>query len=265
MGQTAVENRYRREDLLRAAHNTGHPATASLIRDWVALGLLDEPATPGRGRGRGRSSGTWAKAQAGMFLWLLSVPRRGRVRDIATLCNIPVHFWLIGVEGVPFRQVRRAMETWSARTARLPWNYQVEHSGWAAERLAGRGLSGADRARLATPLADAGFTGSLEPEWLRDALADVVGREAADTELLTLPGRFHHYALGRPVISKADDDAYVRAWDLYRAAQLAGPTEPPVARREPKHMPPSAAALACLSLTELLGCVIESDTAGTSQ
>ena len=116
--------RYTAEDLVGDAAAQGAPVKQRLITDWVEKGLLDGPARHSLGRGRGSAPGTWPENQRKLFLLLLG--KRQEVSRLATLCNVPVAFWLyFGPDYVPARQVRRALatyvgayETASARAAR---------------------------------------------------------------------------------------------------------------------------------------------------
>lgn len=116
MTELAQEQRYRAEDLLDLVAGLGLAATNRLILDWVDLGLLDQPERRGLGRGNG-SVAFWNHTQAELFVDLLALRHRENepVNRVAALANLPVFGWLYGTPGVPLRQVRRALATWSRR------------------------------------------------------------------------------------------------------------------------------------------------------
>jgi hypothetical protein len=115
--ETAQEQRYSAADLVDVAAGLGLAATNRLILDWVNHGLLDQPERRGLGRGNG-STAYWSRPQVDLFVDLLAFRQRkdDPVRSVAALANLPVFGWLYGAPGIPLRQVRRALWTWSGRS-----------------------------------------------------------------------------------------------------------------------------------------------------
>jgi hypothetical protein len=129
-----------RTEMLRAAHQTGFPASDRLLTDWVALGFLGPPTRQGHGPGggRGQRPGTWPPEQLQLWLQLLDARRQlarqqgmddRRVKRIATLANLPVARWLYDGDagGVTFAQAQKALTTWKDAHKR---------GSWASERAA---------------------------------------------------------------------------------------------------------------------------------
>jgi DNA-binding transcriptional MerR regulator len=121
--------RYTKQDLIREARAAQYHITGRMLDDWVEKGLLDQPNK--QGLARGGSFAWWSQHQRDLLLTLLDQHRRKGVRSISVLCNIPVHVWLYWGEdwGVPLRQVKRALSTWSEGN-------RVAHSYPAARRAA---------------------------------------------------------------------------------------------------------------------------------
>jgi len=108
------ERLWTKDELVAIADQRGAPASPRLITDWVQLGLLDHPKRHGLGQGRGTVAG-WPESQ--VRLWVLLVDKRPGLKQMATLCNIPVALWLyFGDDYVQLPQVRRAMTTWAGGT-----------------------------------------------------------------------------------------------------------------------------------------------------
>lgn len=142
---------YTAEDLVGEANARGVTLTKRLIIDWAEVGLLDRPERHGLGRGKGTVA-TWPAPQYKLFLLLLQ--KRGDLRKIAPLCNIPVWLWLwYGDAYAPLRQVRRALATWGKGAGHAPWGRGLEKSRELVARLAAPDASDEARAQLAKVLA----------------------------------------------------------------------------------------------------------------
>lgn len=104
-----MEERLTAGELVAQAHAAGHETSERLVKDWVRKGLLDRASERGRGYGRGFDR-SWPPEQRDLFLVLLE--RRAAGAGVRLLANVPVARWLLG-EGIPTRQVRRALSTWA--------------------------------------------------------------------------------------------------------------------------------------------------------
>jgi hypothetical protein len=116
VGESEQARFYKAEELLDLARQANLKATRRLIVDWSDLGLIDKPIRRGLGRGNG-SIAVWNETQAALFIDLLALRSRPTdpVKHVAGLANLPVSGWLWGYQGVPLRQVRRALATWCGR------------------------------------------------------------------------------------------------------------------------------------------------------
>lgn len=104
---------YTRAGLAQAANDAGlGPVKERLITEWVERGLLDQGERTSHGRGGGRGAlYLWSDRQHDLFLTLLR--KRPEVKNIASLCPIPVGIWLYwGDDWIPLRQARIALRTW---------------------------------------------------------------------------------------------------------------------------------------------------------
>src|SRR5438067_1709419 len=126
---SATRTRYTLTELQSAARDRGFDPSERLIKDWVGLGLLDLADKRSRGRGRGIER-TWPQSQNELLLLLLA--KRRDVKQIVTLCNIPVSIWLWwGDDYVPARQALRALSTWAGAKATTSWR----RAQWTARQL----------------------------------------------------------------------------------------------------------------------------------
>jgi hypothetical protein len=141
------------DELLTAAEKQGTPATRRLVLDWVGLGLLDHPSKRGLGRGAGWAPGTLSEEQRQLFLLLLQ--KRGDVKHIRTLLNLPVAIWLIwGDSYVPLDQARRALTSWTAMSTKASKTQARKVARLLVEDLAHPAAGGAQRKALVEAVAD---------------------------------------------------------------------------------------------------------------
>jgi hypothetical protein len=189
----APERRHTASDLVADAAAAGMPASARLITDWVAKGLLDRPRVRGLGRGKGTVA-TWPESQRRLLLALLEHRQRG-VKRLATLCNMPVALWLdsegLDDEYVPLRQVRRCLATWGAThkaTSTRAARYTAE---LLIEEQSSPQLSRRARHALIDAVVDATGSGPLDRVALRTAALEVFRSERfAELWVRTVEARF---------------------------------------------------------------------------
>lgn len=156
------------DEFLNAAAGLGLQRSLPWIRTLIRDGLLDQPDKHGiEGRRGGRTEATWPESQFQLFLALLDQMSKG-VKGTATLCNIPVGFWLyLGPAYVPVRQVRRALHTYGGTHRTTSKRAARDTARRIAEHFAGGpDMTRRDREQLIKATVDAASNGSLD----RDAL-----------------------------------------------------------------------------------------------
>lgn len=159
------------DDLLMDAADRKFPATVRLIRDWVALGLLDHPQRRGGGADRGSEKAVWPSAQRNLFRLLMD--KRPDVTGIVPLCNIPVAIWLMwGEPYVRTAQAQRALATWAGKSGKGSWPTARAQARQVADFLDDLDASRAQRERLIEALAKTARARRVDKD-LRDALHDV--------------------------------------------------------------------------------------------
>jgi hypothetical protein len=222
-----AQTRFTADDLLAEARRAGHPElTRRLITDWVGLGLLDKAEARGRGQGKGKDY-TWPREQRGLFLTLLRFHRTVR-RPV--LCNVPVATWLLfGDQYVPLRQVRRALTTWLVTYRKVSFTKAKQGGQQVLVQLDHPSASDADRKRLERLVTQAGKTGHVDFDKLREAVQRVVdpngtgiargplGMLDADAYVRIVAARVE----GGKAVKDATDGEYFGARRMY---QSAGPT-----------------------------------------
>jgi len=156
--------------LVTEAGRRGYKASARLIRDWTAAGLLDYPERRGAGKGHGSRAALYSENQTELLMTLL---HHRPTNGIKSLARIPVGIWLyFGDAYVPLAQVRRAMTTWlgdprsSLREAR-------ESAQEMLRRLDNPRATEAARKVLLTTLSEIAHTGRLDSARLERAVRDV--------------------------------------------------------------------------------------------
>lgn len=163
-------------DLLADARYADFPVTRRLLRDWVAVGLLDHPKRQARPSGRGSSPALWSVQQRTLFR-LLVVARPGAGTSIRPLLQLPVHLWLWeGDEFVPTGQAARALSSWatplSQRAARdIAREVLSIFGGPELDRVA--------RAAVVERVAEALYFGQSDRDQLASHLKDAFGSAAA--------------------------------------------------------------------------------------
>ena len=101
---------FTREQLVDVASDRGLECSARLVTEWAQIGILDQPERVGRRDGKRGAYYEWPDTQKDLFLTVLA--KRGEVRHIKSLVQVPVGIWMYwGDEWVPIRQVRRALAT----------------------------------------------------------------------------------------------------------------------------------------------------------
>lgn len=159
-----MEPRFKKEDLLKAAVELGHPVSDRLLDEWVKAGLIDQPRRRGLGRGRGIEA-TWPESQLRLFRTVLGKKYSDRVKRIPTLCNIPVFIWLYwGEEFVPTRQVRRALGTWSGAHRRGSMRAAMYTARQVAAQFDSPQARPQDRNKLIEAIARVGMRGRIGEE-----------------------------------------------------------------------------------------------------
>ncbi|MEK2475525.1 hypothetical protein [Streptomyces noursei] len=154
------------DDLVTDAVEAGHEATARLVHDWVAQGLLDKPTRRSKGR-RGSAKALHATSQRKLFLLLLE--KRQEMPKIPSLALIPLYLWLyFGDEYVPTRQALKAFRTWLKDGMR---NKRVASEGARGmlQQLDHPLASDTARNRLLRLLTDVQYAGRFDREELAEA------------------------------------------------------------------------------------------------
>jgi hypothetical protein len=271
MGSPNQSPRLEANDLLKLAAAAGYDVTPRLITDWASLGLLDRPDGRGLGRGRGKHY-TWAPQQGNLFLAVL---QKHKTVKRPILANIPVGIWLLfSDEYVPLRQVRRAVKTWvnaygtvsfaRAKTGAQQTLLQLHHPDSSDE----------DREQLRRLLTQAGRTGAVDINELRNATSRVLdphgsgvvrgppGLLTTDAYVQIITTRIE----GVQSLDTAPDDEYYHARNMYRSTnptsdQLRAPIEPISTPLTARKLAPAGSGLqaavnnACLDLITLLGTI----------
>jgi hypothetical protein len=174
--------RYALVDMVEETHLAGYPHVRDrLITSWVTLGLLDE-ASLGRSRGRGGGIPRyWPSAQRDLLLELLRNKANG-VRSVATLCNLPVAWWLYrGDRVVPLRQAKRALKTWLDKAGHRSWERSTESAGELVSLFV-PALRGSERADVVNVVAKIGYSSRFDLEEFRKQLRKIgVGSTPEET------------------------------------------------------------------------------------
>lgn len=153
---------YTSKDMVGIASEYGD-LSALLIKKWVGLGLLDVASRRGLGRGKGVIA-TWPPDQLHLLIDLV-VARDAGMNKVEDLANFPVLAWLLGAEGVPLRQVRRALMTWGKVAAQPSKNRLTQSANRVALMLSWDDTRDADRRKFAQTLA----AWALNPESVDEA------------------------------------------------------------------------------------------------
>jgi len=258
-------------DLLKLAAAAGYDVTPRLITDWVSLGLLDRPDGRGLGRGRGKHY-TWAPQQGNLFLAVL---QKHKTVKRPILANIPVGIWLLSSdESVPLRQVRRAVKTWVNAYGTVSFARAKTEAQQTLLQLHHPDSSEADREQLRRLLTQAGRTGAVDINKLRNATSRVLdphgsgvvrgplGLLTTDAYVQIITTRIE----GLRSLDTAPDDEYDGARNMYCSTnpisdQLRAPIEPISTPLTARKLPPAGSGLqaafnnACLDLITLLGTI----------
>ena len=158
-------------DLVQDAAAAGYGASARLVRDWTAKGLLDAPQRRPSGRGKGSRPALYSPSQRMLFLTLLHHRQQASIPGLA---RIPVALWLyFPTASVPSTQAQRSFTTWVAD----PRSSLSEARRLAAEttsQLTSPKASVSSRRTLEAFLANIAYRGKLDNEAaLRNAIRDV--------------------------------------------------------------------------------------------
>jgi hypothetical protein len=160
------------DDLVADAQARDFPATKRLVYDWVGLGLLDHPQRRTRGGEGGSELALWPATQRNLFRAL--VDKRPGVKDIATLCNVPVFFWTWwGDDHAPTHQVQRALQTWAGKVGKVSWSVARQQARRVVDFLDDVEASRSAREQLITVLAETGFNRRLDRAKLTEAVRAV--------------------------------------------------------------------------------------------
>jgi hypothetical protein len=84
--------------------------------EYQGLGLVGKSTTRTARKG---GEGLWHPAQLGLFVELLHMRERERLR-IPTLANLPVAWWRLGTEGIETTQTQRAFRNWGGALTGSP-------------------------------------------------------------------------------------------------------------------------------------------------
>ncbi len=154
----------RTADLIEAAKSRGFTVSDRVLDDWVKAGLLHKPVRKGQGRGKGKV-GLWSHNQLELFLLILDRKRAGKVKWIATLCNIPVFMWLtFGDAYASLEQVRKALGTWVGTYKRSSWRKAMYSARQVTRQMDNPQASNADRLALTEAVATIISKGLLKTE-----------------------------------------------------------------------------------------------------
>lgn len=172
--------RYSLEEMVGEAHLADYMHVRDrLIKSWVTLGLLDEARL---GRSRGRAAGIpryWPTAQRDLLLELLRNQENG-VRSVATLCNLPVAWWLYrGDSVVPLRQAKRALTTWLDKASHRSWERSTRSAGDLVSMYL-PALRGSERADIVNVVAKIAYSSRFDPKAVEQELRDLAPREAPE-------------------------------------------------------------------------------------
>jgi hypothetical protein len=162
-----------------------------MILDWVGVGLLDHPQRRSKGRGRGSAKALFSPEQRHLFNVL--VDQHAHIGDdgsqtagrFATLVNIPVWLWLQSVEGIPLRQVRKAMTTF-VNAYGVVSTARAQHSARELlDQLAHPHATAKAKKHFAQIVAAAAKKGTFDREEFLHAAWSVI--DPADTGIVTTP------------------------------------------------------------------------------
>jgi hypothetical protein len=267
---------YTAEDLVRITGSEGFGASARLIDDWVAKGLLDRPTKRGLGRGRGTVA-TWPENQLRLLRVLLQ--KRREVMRVTTLCNIPVLLWLLwGDPYAPLRQVRRALMTWCSAYRRGSWTPAQQTARNVLRTFDHPHARKADRDRLVEVLAESAVRGTVDRTRLLDAFKNVFdphneGREIGPANLRVTPEGYltllEARLAGIQALPKLEDEIFRLARDVFRQNLAAYTKDQPFLAADPDvgHMfeAPVLERLAneaCLTLLTTIGALVRAGQRG---
>ena len=214
-----------------------------------------------RGLGRGRGTvATWPEDQRKLFLALLEQRRRG-VKRLATLCNLPVTFWLdsegLDRDYVPLCQVRRCLATWTTtyragprRAARHTAELLIEQQGMPH-------ISQRARRALIDAVVVATCGGPLDRGSLHDAARGAFASERfAGLWLRTIEARFAAFER----LEDIDDETFETARSMvnhsaaiYGHQQLSAATSDEERRQRADELINELSTNACVGLLTALG------------
>jgi hypothetical protein len=182
-----VQRRFTLLQLVDEAHDTGYEDVGErLLKFFVTTGLLDR-AQVGHSRGRGKGIPRyWLEPQRDLLLQLLKNRASGTHRT-ATLCNLPMFWWLYrGDSFVPLRQAKRALKTWLDETRQPYWTSWRRSTHSARERVDGflPDLRGDERDSIVHALANIAYAGRFDADELRAQLRNA----APPTNAVTING-----------------------------------------------------------------------------
>jgi hypothetical protein len=213
------------EDMVADAAERGYKATARLIRDWTAQGLLDYPQRRPAGKGRGSVPALYPASQRNLLITLLHHRPRNHIRSLA---RIPVGIWLHwGEEYVTLRQARRAFMTWLG-DPRVSKQAAAEAARAILGQIDSPRATPRARRELLAAITDANYTGRPDFPRIEQAARDVfepgasrirraIGHPAAPVmaESMIAVNRARINAVGALTGGQVTDEMFLQAREAY--------------------------------------------------
>jgi hypothetical protein len=168
---------FTRDQLVDLARQSGLECTARLITEWAQFGIIDQPERVGRSDGKRGAYYLWPDTQKDLLLTVLA--KRGEVRHIKSLVQVPVGIWMYwGDEWVPMRQVRRALTT-STGLFGPPNSYEraLANARDVVRALTREGVSRGEMNELRDELAGQLHRGRIDPEVLRPLIETIAATD----------------------------------------------------------------------------------------
>ena len=168
---------FTRDQLVDLARKSGLQCSARLITEWAQIGILDQPERVGRSDGKRGAYYLWPDTQKDLLLTVLA--KRGEVRHIKSLVQVPVGIWMYwGDEWVPIRQVRRALTT-STGLFGPPNSYEraLANAREVVRGLRREGVSRGEMNELRDELAGQLHRGRIDPDVLRPLIEVIVSTD----------------------------------------------------------------------------------------